>query len=56
MDKDDDDERPVIENPMDMATLLQRVDSQIYVTLDAFLKDFDLILSNAKVCLEYKLT
>ncbi|KAM7473233.1 hypothetical protein LguiB_020476 [Lonicera macranthoides] len=48
MDKDDDDEQPVIENPMDMATLLQRVDSQIYITLDAFLKDFDLILSNAK--------
>ncbi|KAM7506397.1 hypothetical protein LguiA_016850 [Lonicera macranthoides] len=49
MDKDDDDERPTIENPMDMATLLQRVDNQIYITLDAFLKDFDLILSNAKV-------
>ena len=56
MDKDDDDEQLIIENPMDMATLLQRVDSKIYVTLDAFLKDFDLILSNAKVCLEYKLT
>ncbi|KAM7497624.1 hypothetical protein LguiA_022038 [Lonicera macranthoides] len=47
MDKDDDDERAVIENPMDMATLLQRIDNQICITLDAFLKDFDIILSNA---------
>ncbi|KAM7473133.1 hypothetical protein LguiB_020376 [Lonicera macranthoides] len=35
---------------MDMATLLQLVDNQIYIALDAFLKDFDLILSNAKFC------
>ncbi|KAM7502957.1 hypothetical protein LguiB_001861 [Lonicera macranthoides] len=39
MDKDDNDKRPIIENPMDMATLLQRVDGQIYITLLIFLKE-----------------
>lgn len=39
----------VIQNPMDMATLLQRVDGGKYITCKMFLEDFDLILANAKV-------
>lgn len=41
--------RSIIQNPVDIATLLQRVDSGKYVTCQAFLEDFDLILVNAKV-------
>ena len=37
------------EEPMDMATVLQRVDSGQYLTRAAFMKDIDLIVSNAKV-------
>jgi hypothetical protein len=43
------DYRAIIHNPMDMATVLQRVDSGQYFTRVAFMKDIDLIVSNAKV-------
>ncbi|KAG2644575.1 hypothetical protein PVAP13_2KG373700 [Panicum virgatum] len=42
------DYRSVIQKPMDMATVLQRVDSGQYLTRAAFMKDIDLIVSNAK--------
>ncbi|XP_062198445.1 ATPase family AAA domain-containing protein At1g05910-like isoform X2 [Phragmites australis] len=42
------DYRSVVHNPMDMATVLQRVDSGQYLTRAAFMKDIDLIVSNAK--------
>uniref|UniRef100_A0ACD5XZU7 Uncharacterized protein n=1 Tax=Avena sativa TaxID=4498 RepID=A0ACD5XZU7_AVESA len=42
------DYRAIIHNPMDMATVLQRVDSGQYFTRAAFMKDIDLIVSNAK--------
>ncbi|XP_019253371.1 PREDICTED: ATPase family AAA domain-containing protein At1g05910 isoform X2 [Nicotiana attenuata] len=48
MDEDAPNYRSIIQNPMDMATLLQRVDSGKYVTSKAFLEDFDLIVANAK--------
>ncbi|KZV40898.1 ATPase family AAA domain-containing protein [Dorcoceras hygrometricum] len=48
MDEDAPNYRAIIQNPMDMATLLQRVDSGKYITCKAFLEDFDLILANAK--------
>lgn len=47
-DEDAPNYRTIIQNPMDMATLLQRVDSGKYITSKAFLEDFDLILINAK--------
>lgn len=47
-DEDAPNYRLVIENPMDIATLLQHVDSGKYITYKAFLEDFDLIMSNAK--------
>lgn len=47
-DEDAPNYRSIIQNPMDIATLLQRVDSGKYVTCQAFLEDFDLILVNAK--------
>ena len=43
------DYRAVVQNPMDMANVLQRVDSGQYCTQAAFMKDIDLIVSNAKV-------
>ncbi|KAK8460135.1 hypothetical protein SEVIR_2G283100v4 [Setaria viridis] len=43
------DYRSVIHKPMDMATVLQRVDSGQYLTRAAFMKDIDLIVLNAKV-------
>lgn len=49
-DEDAPNYRSVIQNPMDVATLLQRVDSGQYIKSSAFLQDVDLILSNAKVC------
>lgn len=49
MDEDAPNYRSIIQNPMDMATLLQCVDSGKYVTSKAFLEDFDLIVANAKV-------
>ncbi|KAJ4779666.1 ATPase family AAA domain-containing protein [Rhynchospora pubera] len=42
------DYRLVIPNPMDMATVLQRVDSGHYLTRCSFMKDIELIASNAK--------
>lgn len=42
------DYRSIIHKPMDMATVLQRVDSGQYLTRAAFIKDIDLIVSNAK--------
>ena len=51
LDEDAPNYRSIIQNPMDVATLLQRVDSGLYITCSAFLQDVDLIVSNAKVCL-----
>ncbi|WCJ41376.1 ATPase family AAA domain-containing protein At1g05910 [Euphorbia peplus] len=48
-DEDAPNYRSIIQNPMDVATLLQRVDSGQYITCSAFLQDFDLIVTNAKV-------
>ncbi|TXG72846.1 hypothetical protein EZV62_001425 [Acer yangbiense] len=50
-DEDAPNYRSIIQNPMDMATLLQHVDSGHYITCSTFLQDFDLIVANAKVCL-----
>uniref|UniRef100_A0A7N0TUE8 Bromo domain-containing protein n=1 Tax=Kalanchoe fedtschenkoi TaxID=63787 RepID=A0A7N0TUE8_KALFE len=47
-DEDAPNYRSIIQNPMDIATMLQRVDSGHYITSSAFLQDVDLILSNAK--------
>lgn len=52
LDEDAPNYHAVIQNPMDMATLLQRVDAGKYITCKAFLEDFDLILANAKVHLQ----
>jgi hypothetical protein len=43
------DYRSVVHTPMDMATILWKVDSGQYLTRAAFMKDIDLIVSNAKV-------
>ncbi|KAK9932413.1 hypothetical protein M0R45_019652 [Rubus argutus] len=48
LDEDAPNYRSIIQNPMDVATLLQRVDSGLYITCSAFLQDVDLIVSNAK--------
>ncbi|KAH6834107.1 cell division cycle protein 48-related / CDC48-like protein [Perilla frutescens var. hirtella] len=48
MDEDAPNYHAIIQNPMDMATLLQRVDSGKYITCKSFLEDFDLIVANAK--------
>ncbi|KAJ4844646.1 hypothetical protein Tsubulata_033637 [Turnera subulata] len=48
-DEDAPNYRSIIQNPMDMATMLQRVDSGQYITCSAFLQDIDLIVSNAKM-------
>nr|POE57835.1 atpase family aaa domain-containing protein [Quercus suber] len=49
---DEDEDAPnnhsFIQNPMDMSTLLQRVDSKQYSTCSTFLQEVDLIVSNAK--------
>ncbi|KQJ91015.1 ATPase family AAA domain-containing protein At1g05910 isoform X1 [Brachypodium distachyon] len=42
------DYRVIVHNPMDMASVLQRVDSGQYFTRATFMKDIDLIVSNAK--------
>ncbi|KAF6161280.1 hypothetical protein GIB67_009167, partial [Kingdonia uniflora] len=47
-DEDAPNYRSIVQNPMDIATLLQRVDCGQYITCSAFLQDFDLILTNAK--------
>lgn len=49
LDEDAPNYHAVIQNPMDMATLLQRVDGGKYITCKAFLEDFELILANAKI-------
>lgn len=48
MDEDAPNYRSIIQNPMDMATLLQHVDSGKYMTCKSFMEDFDLIVTNAK--------
>ncbi|KAF8402311.1 hypothetical protein HHK36_013265 [Tetracentron sinense] len=48
MDEDAPNYRTIVQNPMDMTTLLQRVDCGQYITCSAFLQDMDLILANAK--------
>lgn len=52
-DEDAPNYRVVIQNPMDMATLLQRVDSGQYITCPVFVQDVDLIVSNAKVIFSF---
>ncbi|KAF5195389.1 Atp-dependent zinc metalloprotease ftsh [Thalictrum thalictroides] len=47
-DEDAPNYRSIVQNPMDIATLLQRVDCGQYITCSTFLQDFDLILANAK--------
>ncbi|XP_010485521.1 PREDICTED: ATPase family AAA domain-containing protein At1g05910-like [Camelina sativa] len=47
-DEDAPNYRSIIQNPMDTATLLQRVDSGQYLTCSPFLQDVDLIVRNAK--------
>ncbi|KAI3700618.1 hypothetical protein L2E82_45254 [Cichorium intybus] len=49
LEEDAPDYHAVIQKPMDMATLLQRVDAGKYITCKNFLEDFDLILANAKI-------
>lgn len=48
-DEDAPNYRSIIQNPMDIATLLQRVDSGQYFTCSSFLQDVDLVVTNAKV-------
>lgn len=50
-DEDAPNYHSIVQNPMDMATLLQRVDCGQYLTRAAFIQDFDLIAANAKVSL-----
>ncbi|KAK2435723.1 cell division cycle protein [Trifolium repens] len=47
-DEDAPNYRDIIQNPMDIATILQHVDNGNYITCAAFLQDIDLIVSNAK--------
>ncbi|XWS35245.1 hypothetical protein CRYUN_Cryun21dG0109400 [Craigia yunnanensis] len=47
-DEDAPNYRTIIQNPMDIATLLQRVDSGQYLTCSSFLQDVDLVVTNAK--------
>ncbi|XP_039055447.1 ATPase family AAA domain-containing protein At1g05910-like isoform X2 [Hibiscus syriacus] len=47
-DEDAPNYHSVIQNPMDIATLLQRVDSGQYLTCSSFLQDVDLVVANAK--------
>ncbi|KAF8057206.1 hypothetical protein N665_1263s0004 [Sinapis alba] len=47
-DEDAPNYRAIIQNPMDTATLLQRVDAGKYLTCSPFLQDVDLIVRNAK--------
>lgn len=48
-DEDAPNYRSIIQNPIDMATILQRVDSGQYPNLSVFVQDVDLIAMNAKV-------
>ncbi|KAK8498084.1 hypothetical protein V6N13_121416 [Hibiscus sabdariffa] len=47
-DEDAPNYHSIIQNPMDIATLLQRVDSGQYLTCSSFLQDVDLVVANAK--------
>ncbi|XP_068647706.1 ATPase family AAA domain-containing protein At1g05910-like [Aristolochia californica] len=47
-DEDVPNYHSIVQNPMDMATVLQQVDSGHYLTISAFLQDIDLIVANAK--------
>ncbi|XP_061356973.1 ATPase family AAA domain-containing protein At1g05910-like isoform X2 [Gastrolobium bilobum] len=47
-DEDAPNYRSIIQNPMDVATILQHVDNGHYISCVAFLQDIDLIVSNAK--------
>lgn len=49
MDEEAPNYHTIVQKPMDMATMLQRVDTGTYVTCSTFLQDVDLIVSNAKV-------
>jgi hypothetical protein len=51
LDEDAPNYRSIIQNPMDLSTLLQRVDSGQFITCSVFLQEVDLIVSNAKVCI-----
>ncbi|GLJ11464.1 hypothetical protein SUGI_0168290 [Cryptomeria japonica] len=48
MDEDAPDYYAIDQNPMDITTLLQRVDNRRYLTCSAFLQDVELIPANAK--------
>ncbi|KAK1267741.1 ATPase family AAA domain-containing protein [Acorus gramineus] len=48
LDEDAPNYRSIVQNPMDIATVLQHVDCGQYLTRSAFLQDIDLIVSNAK--------
>ncbi|GLJ11489.1 hypothetical protein SUGI_0168750 [Cryptomeria japonica] len=48
MDEDAPDYYAIVQNPMDITTLLQRVDNRRYFTCSAFLQDVELIPTNAK--------
>ncbi|KAL4278959.1 hypothetical protein GQ457_03G025540 [Hibiscus cannabinus] len=47
-DEDAPNYHSIIQNPMDIATLLQRVDSGQYLTCSSFLQDVNLVVANAK--------
>ncbi|KAG4149218.1 hypothetical protein ERO13_D05G327400v2 [Gossypium hirsutum] len=47
-DEDAPNYHSIIQSPMDIATLLQRVDSGQYLTCSSFLQDVDLVVANAK--------
>ncbi|XP_014494041.1 ATPase family AAA domain-containing protein At1g05910 isoform X3 [Vigna radiata var. radiata] len=47
-DEDAPNYRSIIQNPIDMATILQHVDNGQYITCTAFMQDINLIVSNAK--------
>lgn len=50
-DEDAPNYRSIIQNPMDVATILHHVDNGDYITSAAFLQDINLIVSNAKACI-----
>ena len=52
-DEDAPNYHKIIQTPMDIATILQRVDCGQYLTRASFLQDVDLIVSNAKVSLNH---
>ncbi|GLJ11477.1 hypothetical protein SUGI_0168470 [Cryptomeria japonica] len=49
MDEDAPDYYAIVQNPMDITTLLQRVDNRHYLTCSVFLQDVELIPANAKI-------